>query len=547
MSDVDSRTSELPEELLSESFALFLLEKWKISSGESRGELYSFKERPFLYDVALDTFQKVVVQKSAQCGITELMVAWAVWKAIYKKGNILYGFPALQQLRQLVGGRVRPSIEDNTFVASKISGVMNLEQIQIGGNTLYFRGVMNRRQMISVDVSTLLVDELDTAVLEANSNDFGNVVYTLEKRLGAASHPQMRYFSTPSYPGMGISAEYAGDDTNPGSDQRVWMVRCPKCRKEQQILWDENIVDLNEDKRGRSEYAPDARRICTGCHIELNPDTVVSGKYVPLKPQLSKTCHGYQVSKLMLANPNLNQMWLDSLNALKEQEFRCSDLGVPFEPKGSKITDELLELARNSSNHAILYQSDDPTFMGVDLGKVHHVVIGAETPDRQIKVVWAGECKDYTELERIMKRYNVRFGVMDAQPEMLKSKEFCAAHAGRMMAAYYPTYLETTKDTNKDKDDIIIHINRSLVMSMVIQAFFDNRVLLPKDIRNVKDFYKMMKAPIKAMQEDTNGNMRTFFPPTKVADHYFHAFVYLMIALEKRPRDVIFLPRGLFR
>jgi hypothetical protein len=81
---------------------------------------------------------------------------------------------------------------------------------------------------------------------------------------------------------------------------------------------------------------------------------------------------------------------------------------------------------------------------------------------------------------------------------------------------------------------------------MVLQAFFNNQVLLPMDIRSVREYYKMMKAPVKATQEDATGNMRTYFPPTRVADHYFHSFVYLMAAIEKRPKDIIFIPRGVF-
>lgn len=398
--------------------------------------------------------------------------------------------------------------------------------------------------MITVDVSELFVDELDTAVLEAAKNDFGNVLYTLEKRLGAASHPRKYYYSTPSYSGMGIHAEFAGDDSNPGSDQREWMVKCRKCGKEQLLDWDENVLDRNEGKSGLQTYVPDCHRVCVACHAEFSAEDVANGRWVARRPELTDHCHGYHISKLLNRFPNLNQMKIDSLNPLKEQEFRCSDLGLPFEPKGSKITDDVLEKARNEKNYLMPYNSSDPTYMGVDVGRVLHVVIGAETPDKKIKVIWAGEVPSWGELDKVIKRFNVRFVVVDAQPGGLEQKDFCLAQNGKAMAAYYPTYLETTKDVFKDKDEVIIHINRTLVMSMVIQAFFNSQVLLPLDIRSVRDFYRMMKAPVKATQEDGHGNMRTFFPPTRIADHYFHAFVYLFVALARRPREVIFLPRG---
>jgi len=537
---------EIPEQLLEQSFLLFLLERWRISSGESRGEKYSFRDRPYLYDIANDDFKFQVIRKSAQCGITELYVARAIHRLMYQRGNILYTFPALQQLRQLVGARVRPSIEGNPDIYSKVTGALNLEQIQIGNNTLYFRGVQNRRQIITVDISELFVDELDTAVLEATKGGFGNVLYTLEKRLGASKNPRKYYFSTPSFSGMGIDAEFSGDDTNPGSDQRTWLVKCRFCSKWQEVDWDDSVVDYNENRRGLDVYTPDVHRVCSACHEPFSSTDVVSGRWVAKKPHLSEICHGYHVSKLMNAEPNLNQMKLDSMNPMKEQEFRCSDLGIPFEPKGSKITDDVLEIARNANNYVMAQQSRDFTYMGVDVGRVLHTVIGVPTPDKKIKIMWAGEVENWDALHEIMRRFDVRFGVIDAQPGGLEQKQFCMEHPGRVLAAYYPSYLETTKDVFKDKDNIIIHINRTLVMSMVIQSFFNSQVLLPLDIRSVRDFYKMLKAPVKATQEDGNGNMRTYFPPTRVVDHYFHAFVYLLTAIERRPKDVIFIPRGVF-
>ena len=495
--------------------------------------------------IAQDDFNFIVVEKSAQCGVTELFVARALHTLRHKRENVLYTFPALQQLRQMVGARVRPAIENNPYIYKAVTGALNLEQIQIGNNTLYFRGVQNRRQMITVDVSSLFVDELDTAVLEAAKSDFGNVLYTLEKRLGAASNPRKYYYSTPSYSGMGIDAEFAGDDTNPGSDQREWLVKCRYCGKVQNLTWEDNIIDLNDGKRGNFAYAPNVIRVCKQCKTEFGSDDVIKGRYVAKKPALSNYCHGYHVSKLMNAKPDLNKMWLDSLNPTKEQEFRCSDLGIPFEPKGSKINDDVLERARNAENYVLAMGSKDATFMGADVGRVIHVTIGKLTPDQRVKMIWAGEVVSWRELDEVMKRFNVRFGVVDAQPGGLEQKEFCLAHLGKMMMAYYPAYMDTTKDVFKDKDEAIIHINRTLVMSMVVQAFFNGQILLPVDVRSIRDFYKMMKAPVKATQEDAHGNMRTFFPPTRVADHYFHAFVYLLTAIERRPKDIIFLPRGI--
>lgn len=538
---------EITERLVKESFFIFLLEKWLISSGESRGDKYSFRERPHLLTIAQDTFPFQVVRKSAQCGVTELFAARAIHTVISERKNILYAFPAASQLKQLVGARIRPSVENNPYLFSKVTGALNLEQFNLNNNTVYFRGVQNRRQIITMDVSELYVDELDTAVLETSKNQaFGDILYTLEKRLNAAANPKKFYYSTPSYSGVGIDAQYTGDDTNPGSDMNEWIVKCRYCNKEQMLDWDLNIIDKNQHLSRSQDYVPNVFRVCSACKNEFSAADILGGRYVPQRPQLSSICHGYHISKLMNPSPNLNQMMLDSQNPMKEQEFRCSDLGIPFEPKGSKLTDDILELARQSSEHVSIYRTQDPTYFGTDVGKVLHTQVGVKTPDGKIKVLWAGELRSWAEHDDLIKRMNCRGGIIDAQPNGLEQKEFAAKYPYKVKLAYYPAYLETTKDICKDKDDMIIHINRTLTMSMVIQAFFNNMVLLPKDIRDIKDYYKMMKAPVKAQQEDVHGNMRTFFPPTRIIDHYYHAFVYLLVALESQPRDIIFIPRMLY-
>ena len=63
------------EKLLDESFFIYLLEKWKISSGEHLGKKFSFVNRPYMVEYAKDMHPFKVTMKSAQCGISELNVA----------------------------------------------------------------------------------------------------------------------------------------------------------------------------------------------------------------------------------------------------------------------------------------------------------------------------------------------------------------------------------------------------------------------------------------------------------------------------------------
>src|SRR5258708_2825180 len=55
---------------------------------------------PALVDLARDDYPRVVIQKSAQVGISELLTSRAMWAAANKlagRGNVLYVMPTRQQ------------------------------------------------------------------------------------------------------------------------------------------------------------------------------------------------------------------------------------------------------------------------------------------------------------------------------------------------------------------------------------------------------------------------------------------------------------------
>ena len=137
------------------------MEKWKISSGELSGQPFSLRDRPFLMGMIKDDFPFIVQLKSAQSAISEMAIARAIHKLIKQKGNIIYTFPAGEQLQQFVDARPRNAIIQNSYLQSKVTGSLNLKKFAINHNHLYFRGAQNRRQMISVDASSLFADEVD--------------------------------------------------------------------------------------------------------------------------------------------------------------------------------------------------------------------------------------------------------------------------------------------------------------------------------------------------------------------------------------------------
>jgi len=518
------------ERAVFESFLFFLLEKWRISSGEHIGEKFSMADTPCLVDIVKDDFPFRVILKSAQIRISEIHVAEAIHDCIKEKGNVLYTFPAGEQMQQFVDARARPAIINNEFLFPFVTGSLNLKKFNLNKNSLYFRGTQKRQQMISVDASKLYADEI------AEYED-ASIINTLDKRLGASKNPKRRYYSTPKFTGSDIALYYYGSEQQRerGSDQRVYVIWCERCgQPNEDLLWPDNIVDLNEKDIKFSFYQPDVMVVCRFCKKPMNRLSV--GEWIARLAGNSDYCHGYHVSKLLAPTANLNQMMLDSKNPVKEQEFWNSDMGLPYEVKGSRLTDAVIDNARGS--HLITYKSSEPCFVGVDIGNKIHVLVSTFSDDR-IKVINAMELDDWSDLHYVFRDYKVRSCVIDMNPEKDEVIKFQEEHQ-HVYAAYFKNHLETTSIIYEEDDDNILGVHRTLLMLRVLDMVAEKNIILPLDIKTVRDFYEHLKAPIKALKQNRVGDWVTWFPQTKNPDHYFFALMYSIVASQVRPKPAIF-------
>lgn len=519
------------DELVTKEFYIFLFEKWKISSGEFKGEKFSIQDTPCLYELITDKFPFQVTLKSAQSRISELHVAKAIFRVISKKGNILYAFPAGEQMEQFVDARIRPAVTDNEFLSRFITGSLNLKKFSINNNSLYFRGAQKRRQMISVDVSVLYADEI--AEYEEG------VINTLDKRLGAAKNPERYYYSTPKFTASDISLYYYGDDSQKerGSDQRVWTIKCPHCGKHNEdLIWEENVIDRNINDRKFSHYEPDTIVVCRKCRKPIN--RLSNGEWVAKVPKNSEYCHGRHISKLFFPTSNLNKMMIDSLNPVKEQEFWNSDMGLPYEVKGSRLTDSVIDNARGV--HLLCRKSTQDCFAGTDIGNKIHTIVSVLDDNKCPKVISVQELDDWDDLRYIHKDFNIKSHVIDMNPDKEEAISF-QKEFGNVYLSYFKQALENTSELfEKDEVDKIVPTHRTLIMSRLLDMFHEKEIVLPIDIKTVRDFYPHLTSVVKALKQDNNNNWVAFYPKMGKPDHYFFALLYNLIATQIRPKPSVF-------
>ena len=234
---------------------------------------------PYLADIARDEHPFVVIQKSAQVGVTELLINYALWGAdsgYAGRGNILFLMPTQNVMDDFSQSRVDRALQDNRYLRSRLQpepprrkGADSKRLKHLGPGYIYLRGADSRRQIASVPADLVILDEYD---------QMGDGVLELaQKRLTSSRAGRLIVASTPRYPEAGVNRLFLQ------SDQRRFYLPCPHCQLRQYLTWDTN-VDLDR-----------AVVVCRECRKPM--DVSARGQWKPTAPGNS-AIHGYHLSRL---------------------------------------------------------------------------------------------------------------------------------------------------------------------------------------------------------------------------------------------------------
>jgi hypothetical protein len=484
------------------------------------------KELPYLEQIMRDDHRFIAIQKSAQVGVTEMMVNMALWAAdtgYAGRGNVLYMMPTQNQMDDFARSRFDRAIQDSSYLRSRLQpdpprrkGADSVRLKKIGPGYIYLRGSESKRQIASVDADLVILDEFDQMA--------EGTLELAMKRLSSSSAGKILVASTPRYPEAGINGLYLT------SDQNRYLITCDACGLEQNLTWSQNV----DTEAGILR--------CTGCEAQINGSE--KKRWSSQAPGNSKT-RGYQISRLYSPWLDLAPM-IEASNATTPaglQEFQNSDLGEVFSPPGGGVTLDILDKARGT------YTTDEykgqPCVMGVDVGLVLHVVvreslidwesthdsIGHVIADRPPRLWYVGQVDSFEELDEIYERFNVNSCVIDAYPETRKAQEFADRHESVRLAYYRSADGHTHDETS-------VHLNRVEALDEALARYRELPGILPSDARSlggavrdgVGQYYHQVMAPQRTLKRDQHGNWVARWVEGSRADHFAHAEVYAWAA-----------------
>lgn len=491
---------------------------------------WTFKYHPWLRAMHDTESPLNVGMKSAQMGYSETALN-TVFKRIDVDGeSCLYILPAKNpDATDFSSSRFDPALEASQHIHNMFSDVKNVGHKRAGNANLYIRGSNSRAGLKSVPAGILIFDELD----EMNQE---NIPLARERASGQFSKLEWD-ISTPTVPEFGIDKAYRE------STQERYFFKCPCCSKMTELVFPECIV-ITSDKI-HDPLIENTHLICKECKNTLNHQDkhifLQQGEWV--KSVNDRVARGFYINQLYSSTVSpveIAKKWLEAQNdKTSEQEFYNSKMGMAHLVEGARLDDDDI---RNCTGEYKKFTSKSSGLItcGIDVGKWLHVEVDEWEVDNRYsdvnmgsrpRVIFETKVLNFGEIDEIIKRFNVVFTVVDAQPERRAAFELAMRFWGRVKLCFYGRGITGKQiNYNDENNDQVVMVDRTSWLDVSLGRFHQGKkgIILPMDLS--EEYKQQIKAPVRKYEKDNMGN-----PVGKYievgADHFAHARNYAEIAL----------------
>jgi hypothetical protein len=501
-------------------------ENYRVMGGTRPGP-WSFKQFPWLKEMHDSKAELNVGKKAAQLGFTETVLNITFFNIDVLARDCLYVLPnRTPDASDFSASRFDPALELSPHLSKLFSNVKNVGHKRAGSANLYVRGSQSRAGLKSIPVSLIVLDEIE----EFNQE---SIPLALERASGQIQK-QAWMISTPSIEDYGIDAQFKK------TTQEIFSFRCPSCGRYINLDWPDNFVVTGEsldDPNLVNSYLK--CNLCENQLPHLDKSIYLStGIWVPTFRE--REARGFYINQMYSSSITpyeFAQTYIKStLNPADEQEFHNSKMGRTHAVKGAQLSDEEIQSCVGGYDPG---PRSGIITMGVDVGSylnyeidLWHLPTEFKTGDINIEarpqVLDFGKVIDFEQIDLLMNRFNIRFCIIDAQPERRKAKEFATRFAGRVKLCFYGRGL-SGKQINIQKDEPIITVDRTSWLDLSLSRFRNKTIGLPKTID--LEYRENLRALVRRYRKDKDGNPTAEYVCGDKPDHYAHSRNYAEIAL----------------
>lgn len=512
---------------------------WICANTTIGGRPFNFDRYPFQKKIADDLHPNMDVIKPSQVGLSEIQIRKALAFGARQRGTTsIFTMPNEKMYKRMSLTRIKPIIDaDKAFNLETANGerpVRSMGLYQIGTSFMFVTG-MTEGDATSISADAVFNDEIDISDQQ--------MLALFNSRLQNSDWKINHRFSTPTFTNFGVDKGYLA------SNQFEYMCRCPACNHwniptftpafvhipgMSADLNSLDEIDLEMVDRGMDLKAAYVK--CERCAGPLPLGQTEYREWVP-RYQSRTHHHGYRVSPFSTDRLSIEYIVTQLLRYKSRDYLRGwynTVLGVAYTDSNSRLSDADIEACFTSSASVPPVDPTRPTWIGGDIGQTCHMVVaqGEDVDNMEVvrfNTVPASGLLDW--VAEICGTYNVVGGAVDRHPYTPTAEAARDQTEGRILPVEY----RGTKPVHLVRDEITDQLthaqaNRTRAADAVARA------IRRKELRfsGYADQRATIIEHLKDMVRDENPEKEATWVKLTGNDHYFHALIFLLLAVELR-------------
>jgi hypothetical protein len=507
----------------------------------SVGKRCTFDKREWLIPIYIDQHRELVLMKSVQCGITDLLIV-TTFAEMMRGHFVIFAQPTDADRDDVVHNRIDLSVEKSRFFRKHRGRVDNVGIKRYFGGGVLVVSTRSKTAFTGTPAQCVIIDELPKC-------DLDNIELardrTAASRLVTGEEPRHIQVGNPTVKEEDIHAEYLL------SSKQVYMFKCGACNQWQDLDWYKNVIretDNNKheliDRDWHEGLSRDIQYHCWKCNAIMDISCL---KKLWVAEFPTSRVAGYHIGQLFTGQFYVRELYRDFLragsNPTKMQVFSNSRLGLPYGGSGVHLTSDDLRNCIDDYNIPLRPDSGTRTIGAADVGGQLHAGVDQLIKGRR-KALWRGTVPDWDGLKNIFYMYNVKHAVIDARPELHEARNFQKnfKQFGVWLCEYVKADRVNTGQIReverydpgcKGRPTRYVQVNRTESCDDMVASIKDGFVVLPRNIMSIDagQYAKQMKAPNRLYDEKKKQYVWT---ENGKDDHYFHVEVYLQVGARRK-------------
>ncbi len=499
----------------------------------------SFTFHGFEYQVETMSSQvrRICYMKARQCfgaTINEVLKdLHGMIKGKYKLG-VAHIFPNMDEVGEFSKSIFKPLIASNKasigkYVKNVTGGTDTTSLKRVGNSMLFLRGARLSQKVGDTGESTsskTSAFSVDKCVFDEVDFMDSEAIVKYKESMNMSPYKEEVYLGNPSHEDFGIDLIFKQ------SDQRYWF---RKCGCGHWTCAEKSFPGCVKIRRDGTGYI--------GCD-KCGKDVPVwagtgSGEWVPDYPEKSNYMHGYHASQLM-APYNDPAETLESY--VNPPYGNLADvcrlkLGRAYSDKSEKLRKSDVLLC--CGNDGLVTRHPGPCAMGVDVGKVKHVIIGTKRAAGKYEILRAIKIPEgregWNQISDLRRMYNVKSDVIDIRPYEDEARAYQAKHDGDETnpSTYLCEYSDTQiTDSAFNPNTGVVKAHRTGIFDQTHRLLSQGDIILPRQCPEIEEFARQCCNCARFEEKDKRKGtvVHRYRPTGDRQEHFRNALNYFVLA-----------------